>query len=272
MISLSKINNDIVKPIKIDVKDSNKPILGAELFSEIYANIFICAKKKSGKTTLINHIIKKCCNSQTKIIIFSSTLHKDESFNKIKEFCEKHNIDLTSYTSLKNDDGSDILESMISELENEIKEEKEDKPKNKKVISLFDDSDDEEEEKKPKRYKYRSPEYMFIFDDLSNELKAKSINMFLKKNRHFKSKVIISSQYVHDLKPESLKQCDYFLLLGGHSEDKLEYFHKHGDLSIGFDLFHKIYKDSTNEKYNFLYIDNNNNVFRKNFNKQYNIN
>lgn len=272
MVYLTKINNDIVKPIEIETKDAKKPVLGASLFSEIYANIFICAKKKSGKTTLINHIIKNCCNANTKIIIFSSTLYKDDSFKKILEFCNKHNIDVESYTSLKHDDGYDILENMISALENEVKEEKEDAKKPKqKVINLFEDSESEEEEEKPKKYKYRSPEYVFIFDDLSNELKSKSINMFLKKNRHFKSKVIISSQYIHDLKPESLKQMDYFLLLRGHSDDKLEQFYKHADLSIEFDMFKKLYKNATEEKFNFLYIDNNNGLFRKNFNKQYEI-
>lgn len=272
MISLSKINNDIVKPIKIDVKDSNKPILGADLFSEIYANICIISKKKTGKTTIVYNIIKKCANRNTKVIIFSSTFYKDASFDSIREFCDKHNIYVEGYTSLKDDNGQDILEGMIKELENEVKEDKEDKePKKKKIISLFDDSDEEEEEK-PKKYKYRSPEYLFIFDDLSNELKSKSINMFLKKNRHFKSKVILSTQYIHDIKPESLKQMDYFLLLRGHSDDKLEQFYKHADLSIDLDVFRKIYKNSTEEKYNFLYIDSNNQEFRKNFNKSYNIN
>lgn len=270
MVYLTKINNDIVKPIKLEVKDINKPILGSQLFSEIYANICIISKKKTGKTTIVYNVIKKCANSNTKIIVFSSTFYKDKSFDSIRDFCNKHNIYLESHTSLKDDNGEDILEKMIKELENEVKEddEKEEKTKDKKVINLFDDSDSEEEEVKPKKYKYRSPEYLFVFDDLSNELKAKSINMFLKKNRHFKSKVIIATQYIHDLKPEALKQMDYFLLLRGHSDDKLEQFYKHADLSIDFDIFKKLYKNAT-DSYNFLYIDNNNQLFRKNFDKLY---
>lgn len=180
MVILKKINNDIVKPIEFTKnKEDNKPILGSNLFSEIYANIFICAKKKSGKTTIIYNVVRKCANSNTKVIIFSSTFHKDKSFDSIRDFCDKHKIYLESYTSLKDDSGQDILETMIKELENEVKDEEEKVEKPKLMVNLFEDSDEEDEPiKKPKKYKYRSPEYIFIFDDLSNELKSKSINMF----------------------------------------------------------------------------------------------
>ena len=49
-----------------------------------------------------------------------------------------------------------------------------------------------EEPKKQRKSKYRAP-------DLSTELKSRSLLALLKKNRHYRSKLIISSQWLHDL-------------------------------------------------------------------------
>ena len=48
--------------------------------------------------------------------------------------------------------------------------------------------------KKHKKCEYQAPEYIIIFDDLSSELKSQSLLTLLRKNRHFKTKLIISSQ------------------------------------------------------------------------------
>jgi hypothetical protein len=123
--------------------------------------------------------------------------------------------------------------------------------------------------KKPRKSKYRMPDYIIVLDDLSNQMKAKSLETLLKKNRHYFSKVIMSTQYIHDLRPESLKQLDYWLVYGHQPIDKLQKIYKDTDLSIDFGLFYQMYKDATSQKFGFLYIDTNNMVFRKNFNKEY---
>ena len=116
------------------------------------------------------------------------------------------------------------------------------------------DSDDEDEEK-PRKEKLRSPEHIIILDDLSTELKNKSITALLKKNRHFKAKIIISSQYLNDLLPESRKQLDYFILFRGHPKKKVEEIHRDCDASIPLDEFYDMYKFATEEPYSFLYVD-----------------
>jgi actin-related protein len=144
-----------------------------------------------------------------------------------------------------------------------------------KIARFFEDSDDseddeEKEERKKKRCKYQSPEYLFIFDDISDELrKNKSIVSFIKKHRHFKSKCIFSSQYSKDLDPQSLKNMDFLILFRGESEDKLKHLYQNADLSISFEEFQKIYNIAVNHKpYSFLYIDKTNNTFRINFNQE----
>jgi hypothetical protein len=48
----------------------------------------------------------------------------------------------------------------------------------------------------------------------------------LKWNRHYKAKVIISSQWLHDLLPESRKQIDLFLIFKGFPAKKLAEIYK----------------------------------------------
>ena len=77
---------------------------------------------------------------------------------------------------------------------------------------INDEDENEEPKKKKKKSKYLAPEYMIIFDDLSSELKSRSLLSLMKFNRHFKAKLIISSQYLNDLLPESRKQIDLWLI------------------------------------------------------------
>ena len=109
--------------------------------------------------------------------------------------------------------------------------------------------------------------YLLIFDDLSEELRRdKTIQQLCKKSRHFDCRVILSSQYLNDIDPATMRQMMYGILFSGHGEDKLRIIHRNLDLSFcPFDIFERIYKAVTKEKYNFLFIDRPNKQLRKNF-------
>ena len=279
--STKRVCEEIVKPIKLDRHVEDKDAKGGDVFS-LYSNIFLCAKKKSGKTSTIYKILKMCCNTKTNIIIFASTVNKDETWEKIvKHFSKTNNV--ATYTSLF-EDGIDRLREFIDTLQeqdnNESSEEEESSeyeadpddicfyeyPKLKKV-----------KKKKKKRAKQRAakpkrkiaPEYVFVLDDLSTELSKPIISAFVKKNRHFKCKVIISSQWWNDLHPQARQQLDYILLYPNMRRDKLEVIHKEADLAIPLKEFNQLYEDATSEKYNFLYIDVRDEKFRKNFTDEY---
>ena len=272
MIRVKKINSEVVKPVSFqDEKVDNRPIRGRDIFPEIYANIFFCARKKSGKTCSIAHIIDKCSTKETKVIAFVSTLHRDPTWRAIKKNCEKRGVEFTGFTSMKDDkSGEDILDNIIMSLRSQSGE--------------GDDSDEEEEEapppiilmgdkqvggkaKKPKKPKERAPKIIFIFDDLSGELSNRSLTGLLKMNRHLKCKVLLSSQYWNDIPLHARKQIDYVLLFRGlaQSLNKMEEIYKNCDLAIPFELFVDLYKYCTAEKFNFMYIDTVNSEFRKNF-------
>lgn len=274
MITVKKINKEKVNCIKLKKNDELK-VKGVNLFEEIYANIFLLARKKSGKTTLLWNILRKCSDADTRIIIFSATVQKDANMKAIVKYFKKKKNTVETYMSIFDDDGrTNILDALIEEmgeLDDDDDSSDEENDKKKKKEKLLIDTGDEEKERPKRKKKYQAPEIIFVFDDLSTELRNPVISRLLKTNRHYKSKVILSSQYVHDLAPQSIRQLDYLLAFKGLSDEKLLKLHTGLDLSIPFDLFNKIYKDATKAKFQFLYIDAINQSLRKSFNCQYNF-
>lgn len=261
MIKIKKINRETVKPIPIPyIPPENRK--GYELFPELYANIVLVARKKSGKTCTIFKILKTCASKRTKMYFFASTVHKDDNWKHIVKYFKKKGNEVEIPLSFK-----DVLPPMIEEMKLEIEDE--DKPKKPKVRVI--EGGDDEPEKKPRKEKKISPEIIFVFDDQGNEMRSPMIYELLKMNRHFKCKCIISCQYVNNLTPESLKQVDYFLVFGGQSVDKLEKIHKDADLPIEFDLFIRLYQNATQDKFHFLYIDTRDVTFRKDFTHRYEL-
>lgn len=247
----TKILNDIkVRPI-YGAGHDKKEIMGDEYFTELYSNIFLMAKKKSGKSTTLFSILKSCISKNTKVIIFSSTFFKDDTYIRMAEWLESKNIEYHSYDGLIDEDKSNLLDVAVKNMGKE-------------------ESDEEEEikVKKVRKKKKLTPDYIIIMDDLSSELRNKAVASLLKKNRHLKSRVIISSQWLNDLEPASIRNLDYVLLFKGMSIEKLETLYKQLDLSIEFDKFRDLYNYATNEIYNFLYIDVVKEKFRKNFNME----
>ena len=198
MISLKQINNQRVKPIPIPSDLDKRPIKGYDICPEIYSNIFLTAKKKSGKTSALFKIMKECCDKKTIIIIFCSTIYKDENWIEIRKYFEKKGNDIRVYTSLY-EDGEDQLQKLIDELSNEAQEEdqkneeKEELPVNRceDILERLTNmhlaasgralpEPEPEKKKKVKKSKYRCAEYMIILDDLSNELKSPSLTTLLR--------------------------------------------------------------------------------------------
>jgi hypothetical protein len=210
------------------------------------------------------------------VIIFCSTLYKDASYKKMTEFLDNNKIKWEGYTSLFDDDGSNKLEELVNKLSNDAKDQnkkKDEKKEDKKSIQsmIIENSESEEDETPKKKKKFIAPEYFIILDDLSNELKDSTLTKLLKQNRHFKSRIILSSQYLNDLAPQARRQIDLLILFQKLPEKKLKEIHKDFDISVNYEQFNTIYKDATKEKFNFLYLDLNTNDFRKNLNIKYEI-
>jgi hypothetical protein len=266
-----KLNNVSVKPVVVHDNNESEKIKGYKILPFPFYNLFICSKKKSGKTSLINTIVKKTSDKRTNFWIFCSTHKIDESWKAIINFLQERGNNVNAFDSIF-DGKVNLLNKILDEMgEPEPVPEKKDKkaPVNlnefKRSYDLFGkDLDSEGKEKKEYVPKKKAPKHIFIFDDLSPELKY--IDRLLKVHRHFQASVIISSQYIHDLSISSRLQIDVFCTFRGFSEEKMELVHKSLDLSIPFETLWQIYKHVTEEPYNFLYINIRTEELRRNLN------
>jgi hypothetical protein len=266
-----KLNNVSVKPVVVHDNNESEKIKGYKILPFAFYNLFICSKKKSGKTSLINTIVKKTSDKRTNFWIFCSTHKIDDSWKAIINFLQERGNNVNAFDSIF-DGKVNLLNKILDEMgEPEPVPEKKDKkaPVNlnelKRSYDLFGkDLDSEGKEKKEYVPKKKAPKHIFIFDDLSPELK--NIDRLLKVHRHFQASVIISSQYIHDLSISSRLQIDVFCTFRGFSEEKMELVHKSLDLSIPFEILWQIYKHVTEEPYNFLYINIRTEELRRNLN------
>lgn len=253
-------------------------------------------KKASGKTTVIENVIKHTKGPNTEFIIISSTADKDPTYVRlIKELSEKHNVNI--FTEIVDDD-ENIVEEFLNQMKQTELEKKQEEAQQKQkidpqIVKIIKKASDgmttrdkqiqvvKEKPKqniippKPKEYKPKlvSPDYVFVFDDLSEETRNKYVNKLLKTNRHWHIMNLISSQDLNDLMPSALKQLDVILIFGRADDDKLAEMYKKLKLSLNYNTFLKLYKDATSEPYGFLYINRRGKTdeYRKGFTDKYEL-
>jgi hypothetical protein len=281
VVHSTKINNVKVKKVKFLVPDDTRPIKGADLFPKLCCNIFECAKQFSGKSTTTYNIIKKCVSKGTKVIVFCATLHNDDCWIAIQKYCEDKGIAFDGHTSIFDDDGDNLLEGLVTKLRDmkkmgdERMRDNEDEQIQDEPLQIWGQEEwkkqDEIKPKKKRKSKFQDLDYMIILDDISVELKNKWVTALTKIHRHFKAKVIISSQAVTDLAPGARNQMNYTLVYGGMPDDRLEKIRICSALQITLEQLQKMYEFATEKKYSFLYIDAYNNRYRRNFDTEISI-
>jgi len=266
-MSLRKINDVKIKPLKVPVIKT-EDIKGGELFPELYFTAYLIAPPRSGKTTTVFNILKNIMNKKTEFYGFVGTHNSDASYEIFKKWFEKKDIDYEFHANIKKGK-IHYLAALIHKFKTEDADiEKDDKEKKKKYKVLEDD-----EEKvtvriyKPKK---ESPKRVILFDDMSIDLRDPYVNEIIKEFRHFKCVVLISSQAVYDIEPASRASLNYYLLFKGIDDSKLMDVYEKLGISIGFDLFLRMYKNATEDKYCFLYVSKNG-EFRKCFSEKYDI-
>ncbi len=293
MISIKQINNECVKPVIAKRKDGLK-IKGAELFNSDNKNpnVFLCARKKSGKTSTIFKILKNCMLKETTLIIFCSTVDKDPTYKVIVNYFRDKGANVLTYTSLY-ENKVNKLEVLLKYLETEAKaeaereqQEKEAKLQKKQMkgmgqmnistlprrLMINPEPEEEEEEPETKRKRvYEKRDFILVFDDLSTELKDKNVEALLKKNRHYNAMCLVSSQYAKDIQPASLKQIDFFIIFKGIDDDKLKHIFNNIQLKVNIDIVLSLYDKATEQPYSFLWIDIEDQKFRRNFNCEFQL-
>lgn len=238
-VSVLKTGLGKVAPIANPDNDKKKP--KSQLFSHPYTNTWVCSRKNGGKTSLLFHILKRLLKRNTIVITMCPSHSKDVAWRSIIEWLDEHERTHFEYYGLndRGEDEGDEAESPIDSLIHYLKTSTDD-PK----LKL---------------------DYVIIFDDLGTEVRDRRLSNLLKKNRHFKCNIIISSQFATDLEPQAIAQIDNCFLSKGNNIDKLEHVCKLLDLPIEFDEFNSLYNIGTERPFSFLHIDTRKNKYYSNF-------
>ena len=264
-LPVETINNVVVNAIPnfAGLEKNTKPHLGHKILNNCFSNVALIAQKNSGKTSAVFEMIKQCANENTKgVIFFVSTLYNDDSYTNIITYLEKKKIPVVEYTSIFSEsDGHDQLLEIVTDLKNDAMKRKADEKKKRladmkggcdcdgKPKYIFDHMEGLGEKPK-KESKYIVPEYIFVIDDLSEEVKSKSLTVLLKKNRHFKCMTIISTQSNIDLSQSQKKQLNVWLIWKAEDKSKMKTVYNNADIGgiMPFSYFMWMYTQATEPK------------------------
>ena len=279
---IKKIHSETVKPITNKNFDSKK-VLGGAWLPEVYCNVGLIARKKSGKSTVIYRCLEKCLSKDCKVYIFCSTVHIDSTYKKMRKMLKKKGCDVESYEHfIDPDSGNHHLARIMKEIGNPEgvqRDPRKPEPELDIYQYMFEPQPDPDnpvrkKESKKQQKKKISPEVCFIFDDLGNSMRDKYVTLLLQRNRHLKAKVFMAMHSLNNLMPAGLQMLDNVLFFPNLSKEKIMEFQ--GKLGLHFkndtkkdSIMCKLYDDATKQKYNFLHYDHSNVQFRKNFNKLY---
>lgn len=252
-----------VKPIKIDQsEEDSKPILGRELFPYKYGSIVLNGKTGFGKTTIINHILERTIDERTKVWIFCSTVELDHAWKKIIKDLERRDIQVHAFPHLKDPQTG---KSMLQPLLNELHEERIARDTMKEVTPEMCQEDfhcwinwhQRKEEAPKKKYPTQVCENIIILDDLDiNELKDPSVQNAIKKNRHYQSRMIISTQHMIHMAKNVWEQVFMICLYPGIAQDYIVMLRQRlGGLGkMTSDEFVDLYEQATRGERDFLTI------------------
>lgn len=279
----SIINNIKVKPVIKSGGSDPEKVRGGDLFSE-YCNIAIIGPKGHGKSTIIYNIAEQVCYKNN-VLIFSPTVYNDPTYKKMIDMLQnKKKCNVMAFDHFFDNETSMNRIVELIELLKEKEKEKEvvkniKKLEEKLPVCNFGEPPKKpivEEKKEPKPKGPLTAEYVIIYDDLGNDLRSQSIYQFLIKNRHYKTKNIMAVHNAINLLPGSWNNMNYILCLGNIPEEKFQKIQAEAQIQYKDEdknnpILYNAYKQATQKKYDFLYINRDTGELRHNFNKRINV-
>jgi hypothetical protein len=256
---LRKINNEDVKPLKLDKDKDTRLAKGHKLFSRLTPTVALIAQRETGKTTTIAHILDKCAGRETAVVFFVSTFWSDDTYKAIRKQLKKKKIVWQAFDKILVDgvDKLDQLNRMLK-LKHKDDDESDEEPEPKNLLA------DDDETEVIIRKKYKTPEYIVILDDISSEMRKPSVVTAIKDMRHQKAMLICSTQYIKDIDVQERRNIQNWIVFNGEPDSTIEVIQY--DSVPNFDLI-PLYKFATDSKHSFLYIEKKgkDTEFRKNF-------
>jgi len=263
------INDFKVKVFK-DPNVTGKPPKNWQQFPTTNISVAFIASRRSGKTIAVGNVLDEMTakNGDTIVIIFSNTVNKGV-WIPICNMLEKKGIEVVKFTDIVEDKVNhldEFMRTMKKEDEGDDKIEDEKPPLEKFVEQVYgNDNQNEDKPKKKRPSRYETPAYVLVFDDVSGELHIPAVNVLIKNARNYRCSVIISTQHGLDIRPELRRNLEYAILFGKLPESMLETYHHDMDLNLPLDKFIYLYKLATAKQYDFLHIDKERELYRRNF-------
>lgn len=259
MFKLRKIKApiEVLKPPAMD-----KLPLGHQYINHAYPNVLLLAKKNSGKTNVIYNILKQCANCHTEVVIFCPTVDLDDTYAQIIDYLDSRGIPHQQFKNI--DNLKDLMMSYDKDFE-VLDETENEEIEPEYAMAAVMEYKEPVKEKRARKSKFIVPEHIFIFDDCKKMLRNNVFNELLSTNRHYKAKVIISTQYFSDIHKDSRVNLDVLCVFPKIPLDTIKTLHENMQLSIPLDKFERLYLKATHQPYNFLYIDIRREKFKLNF-------
>lgn len=288
-IKLEKIKApiEVLKP-----HDPSDLPLGHNYINHAYPNILLLAKKNSGKTNIIYNILKKCANKNTEVVIFCPTWELDDTYSQILDYLDSRGIPHQQFKNIDNlKDLMDSYDKNFSDPDSDDDlghpcrgirdtpatpsvELKEPAIQSYTLITHHNQPSQPPQRGQPaqkvsqpkiRKSKFTVPEHIFIFDDCKKMLRSPVLNSLIATNRHYKSKVIISTQYFTDIMPDTRTCLDIICIFPKIPLDKIKKLHEDIQLSTEYPIFEQLYLKATQKPHNFLYVDIRREQFKFNF-------
>ena len=252
-LKIEKVNNVKIEVPQIKKKKDN--FKGDHIFDIEYFCLTILGKRKSGKTVLIYNLLKNFLTKKMIVLFFVPTFHKDDTYEPIRNMLKKMKITYEAYSSFV-EDGINILETFM-DVNNGYGKDKEQKEQNKDAppelkdiepCKFYSEQEKKEMKKKKRKKKDQPPEYFIVTDDNSGYLRKPEILKLIKNSRHFKTKIVISTQAVSDVHPHVFAQMDYLALFKDFNEDSLDFLYSKLQLRATLEEFKVLYHFVTGAK------------------------
>jgi len=245
---------------------------GSDCLDVRYFVMGILGKRRSGKSTLIYSLLKYFASTKTIVIFFCPTFWKDGTYEAIRRYLDSKNIVYTDFQEVAQN-GVNNVDILMKQFEEKEEEQDEDQGKviedarAKKAGCKFK----EEIDKPGRNKKVIPPEYIIIFDDISNEIRDKSVVKLCKNSRHYRSKILLSTQSITDLHPHQFAQLDYLAVFKDFNNEQVKQIYDRIQPNLSYEEFQLLYKAITSEKVgrdhnSFMLVDRANQKYRQDLN------
>jgi len=213
----------------------------------------VFGKRKSGKTTLVYTIINKFLNKNTILLFFVPTFKKDPTYQAIAKELDERNVPYEAFDELSGD-GDNIIEEFmkVNGGFHDPQEEKKERDPTSARVEIEDPCrffcSDGKKSSATKKKKEKKPEYIIIFDDMSNMLRTPAVKLLAKNSRHYRAKIIFSSQAPVDVAPDIFAQMEYVALYKHFNNHVIEFIYNRLQLHMPLEPFTELYKAVTDGK------------------------